>query len=129
MDFDTKDEGAFSERFVFPDGVPLPLSRIQQALERAGLVTWHVEGLADDYAETIRHWTERFEAHWDDAVRIAGMRARPDLAAVPARRAPGLRDRLGLDLPGSRAQARLTAPPAGAAQVEFRRAPGGFVAF
>ena len=27
MDFDTKDEGAFSERFVFPDGVPLPLSR------------------------------------------------------------------------------------------------------
>ena len=39
MDFDTKDEGAFSERFVFPDGVPLPLSRIELALERAGLVT------------------------------------------------------------------------------------------
>jgi cyclopropane-fatty-acyl-phospholipid synthase len=72
-DFDTPDEGAFSERFVFPDGVPLPLSRIQQALERAGLVTWHVEGLADDYAETIRHWTERFESRWEDAVRIAGM--------------------------------------------------------
>jgi cyclopropane-fatty-acyl-phospholipid synthase len=72
-DFDTRDEGAFSERFVFPDGVPLPLSRIQQALERAGLVTWHVEGLADDYAETIRHWTERFESRWEDAVRIAGM--------------------------------------------------------
>ena len=35
MDFDTKDEGAFSERFVFPDGVPLPLSRIELALERA----------------------------------------------------------------------------------------------
>jgi cyclopropane-fatty-acyl-phospholipid synthase len=73
QDFDTKDEGAFSERFVFPDGVPLPLSRIQQALERAGLVTWHVEGLADDYAETIRHWTQRFEEHWEDAVRQAGM--------------------------------------------------------
>jgi cyclopropane-fatty-acyl-phospholipid synthase len=73
QDFDTPDEGAFSERFVFPDGVPLPLSRIQQALERAGLVTWHVEGLANDYAETIRHWTERFEARWEDAVRIAGM--------------------------------------------------------
>ena len=27
-DFDTPDEGAFSERFVFPDGVPLPLSRV-----------------------------------------------------------------------------------------------------
>ncbi len=73
QDFDAKDEGAFSERFVFPDGVPLPLSRIQQALERAGLVTWHVEGLADDYAETIRHWTARFEEHWEDAVRLAGM--------------------------------------------------------
>ena len=72
-DFDTKDEGAFSERFVFPDGVPLPLSRIQQALERTGLVTWHVEGLADDYARTIREWTARFEEHWDDAVRLAGM--------------------------------------------------------
>jgi cyclopropane-fatty-acyl-phospholipid synthase len=72
-DFDTRDEGAFSERFVFPDGVPLPLSRIQQALERAGLVTWHVEGLQHDYARTITHWIERFESRWDDAVRIAGI--------------------------------------------------------
>ena len=38
MDFDTTDEGAFSERFVFPDGVPLPLSRVILAMERAGLV-------------------------------------------------------------------------------------------
>ncbi len=71
-DFDTKDEGAFSERFVFPDGVPLPLSRVQLALERAGLVTTHVEGLAADYAETLGHWTRRFEARYDDAVRLAG---------------------------------------------------------
>ncbi|HET9924836.1 MAG TPA: cyclopropane-fatty-acyl-phospholipid synthase family protein, partial [Methylomirabilota bacterium] len=47
MDFDTKDEGAFSERFVFPDGVPLPLSRITQAMERTGLVVRHVEGLPE----------------------------------------------------------------------------------
>jgi cyclopropane-fatty-acyl-phospholipid synthase len=72
-DFDTPDEGAFSERFVFPDGVPLPLSRIPLALERAGLVTWHVEGLQHDYARTITHWIERFDAHWEDAVRIAGI--------------------------------------------------------
>ncbi len=72
MDFDAKDEGAFSERFVFPDGVPLPLSRIELALERTGLVTQHVEGLAQDYAETIRHWIASFEAHYDDAVRLAG---------------------------------------------------------
>ena len=52
-DFDTPDEGAFSERFVFPDGVPLPLSRICAALERAEFTTTHVEGLQGDYARTI----------------------------------------------------------------------------
>jgi cyclopropane-fatty-acyl-phospholipid synthase len=71
-DFDDPDEGPFSERFVFPDGVPLPLSRIELALERAGLVTTHVEGLADDYAETLRHWIGRFEDRYEQAVRLAG---------------------------------------------------------
>ena len=72
-DFDTPDEGAFSERFVFPDGVPLPLSRIIQALERVEFTTTHVEGLQRDYAKTITYWTERFDARWDDAVRLAGI--------------------------------------------------------
>jgi cyclopropane-fatty-acyl-phospholipid synthase len=72
-DLDTKDEGAFSERFVFPDGVPLPLSRVELALERTGLVTRHVEGLAGDYARTLSVWIERFESRWEDAVRIAGI--------------------------------------------------------
>ena len=71
-DLDTPDEGAFSERFVFPDGVPLPLSRVTLALERAGLAITHVEGLQDDYAETIRHWIDRYESRYDDAVRLAG---------------------------------------------------------
>ena len=102
MDFDAKDEGAFSERFVFPDGVPLPLSRIEQSLERAGLVTRHVEGLPQDYAETLRYWIESYEARYEDAVRLAGRRARPGLARIPARRSPGLSDRLGLGLPGAR---------------------------
>ena len=72
-DFGTSDEGAFSERFVFPDGVPLPLSRIQLALERTELVTRHVEGLPDDYAETLRHWIERFDARYEEAIRIGGI--------------------------------------------------------
>jgi cyclopropane-fatty-acyl-phospholipid synthase len=71
-DLDTPDEGPFSERFVFPDGVPLPLSRITLALERAGLAITHVEGLQDDYAETLRHWIARYESRQDDAVRLAG---------------------------------------------------------
>ena len=71
-DFDDPDEGPFSERFVFPDGVPLPLSRVQQALERAGFATRHVEGLPQDYARTLTEWIARYESRWDDAVRIAG---------------------------------------------------------
>ncbi len=72
MDFDTPDEGAFSERFVFPDGVPLPLSRVLHAMERAAFTTTHVEGLQSDYARTIGYWIEGFDGHWDDAVRLAG---------------------------------------------------------
>ncbi len=72
-DFDSPDEGAFSERFVFPDGVPLPLSRVLHALERAEFVATHIEGLQADYARTIGYWIERFDAHWDDAVRLAGI--------------------------------------------------------
>jgi cyclopropane-fatty-acyl-phospholipid synthase len=72
QDFDDADEGAFSERFVFPDGVPLPLSRVQRALERTGLVTTHVEGLQSDYERTTAEWIKRFESRYDDAVRLAG---------------------------------------------------------
>jgi cyclopropane-fatty-acyl-phospholipid synthase len=72
MDFDTKDEGAFSERFVFPDGVPLPLSRIAAAMERTGLVVRHVEGLPEDYARTLTHWIDSYESRYDEAVRLAG---------------------------------------------------------
>jgi cyclopropane-fatty-acyl-phospholipid synthase len=64
--------GPFSERYVFPDAAPLHLSRIVQAIERAGLETRHVEGLRQDYAETLRHWIERLDANLDDAVRLAG---------------------------------------------------------
>jgi cyclopropane-fatty-acyl-phospholipid synthase len=64
--------GPFSERYVFPDAVPLHLSRVLLALERAGFVTHHVEGFADDYAETLRHWTRRLEENLDRALRLAG---------------------------------------------------------
>ncbi|MFL5887033.1 MAG: class I SAM-dependent methyltransferase [Thermoleophilaceae bacterium] len=69
---DDEDAGPFSDRYVFPDGEPLHLSRVQLALERAGFVVEHVEGFAADYAETVRQWTERFESRLDEAVRIGG---------------------------------------------------------
>jgi cyclopropane-fatty-acyl-phospholipid synthase len=64
--------GSFNERYVFPDGETLQLSRVQLALERAGLVTEHVEGFAADYAETLRHWYENLDRHLPEAERIAG---------------------------------------------------------
>ena len=64
--------GAFSERYVFPDAAPLHLSRIQHAVEAAGLVTEHVEGFAADYATTLTHWIERLDANLDRATELAG---------------------------------------------------------
>jgi cyclopropane-fatty-acyl-phospholipid synthase len=72
LSHDDPGEEAFSERYVFPDGVPLQLSRVLLALERAGLVTRHVEGFAADYEETLAHWIRRFEERQEDAVRLAG---------------------------------------------------------
>jgi cyclopropane-fatty-acyl-phospholipid synthase len=64
--------GAFSERYVFPDAAPLHLSRIQVAVERAGLETHHVEGFRDDYAETLRHWARRLDENAEQAERLIG---------------------------------------------------------
>jgi cyclopropane-fatty-acyl-phospholipid synthase len=64
--------GAFTQRYIFPDGAPLHLSRIQIALERAGLETHHVEGFRDDYAETLRQWARRFDDRLDEAIRLGG---------------------------------------------------------
>jgi cyclopropane-fatty-acyl-phospholipid synthase len=64
--------GPFSERYVFPDAAPLHLSRIQLALERAGIETEHVEGFANDYATTLRHWARNLDNRLPDALRLAG---------------------------------------------------------
>jgi cyclopropane-fatty-acyl-phospholipid synthase len=64
--------GPFSERYVFPDAAPLHLSRIQTAIERAGLETHHVEDFRLDYAETLRHWARRLDENLAEAERIAG---------------------------------------------------------
>jgi cyclopropane-fatty-acyl-phospholipid synthase len=62
----------FSTRYVFPDGEPLSLSRVQLALERAGFWTGHVEGFREDYAVTLRHWAQRLDEHLERAQELAG---------------------------------------------------------
>jgi cyclopropane-fatty-acyl-phospholipid synthase len=70
-DYDATDD-VFSDRYVFPDGEALPLSRVQLALERAGLRTTHVEGFAGDYSRTLVEWTRRLDERLDEAERLAG---------------------------------------------------------
>ncbi|HEY4452197.1 MAG TPA: cyclopropane-fatty-acyl-phospholipid synthase family protein [Solirubrobacteraceae bacterium] len=65
-------EDLFSTRYVFPDGEPLALSRVQLALERAGFHTAHVEGFREDYAVTLRQWAERLDRNLPEAERLAG---------------------------------------------------------
>jgi cyclopropane-fatty-acyl-phospholipid synthase len=64
--------GAFSARYVFPDGAPQPLSRVLAALERAGMSVHHIEEFQADYAETLRHWATRLDENVEEAVRLAG---------------------------------------------------------
>jgi len=66
----TKD--LFCNRYVFPDGEPLPLSRVTLAIERAGLETTHVEGFKDDYARTLRAWIANLDENLEEAKRLAG---------------------------------------------------------
>jgi cyclopropane-fatty-acyl-phospholipid synthase len=62
----------FTMRYVFPDGEPLLLSRVQLAFERAHFYTEHVEGFMSDYALTLRHWHDRLDTHLDEAERLVG---------------------------------------------------------
>ncbi len=64
--------GPFSERYVFPDAAPLHVSRVLLALERAGIEPEHVEGLRQDYVDTLSEWIRRLDANLEEAERLAG---------------------------------------------------------
>jgi cyclopropane-fatty-acyl-phospholipid synthase len=66
------DAGPFNDRYVFPDGEPLQLSKVLEALERMGFETHHVEGFRDDYAETLKHWMQRLDDNLPRALELAG---------------------------------------------------------
>jgi cyclopropane-fatty-acyl-phospholipid synthase len=64
--------GDFTQRYVFPDGDPLHLSRVQLALERAGFVTEHVEEFGRDYYTTLGEWIKRLDENLVRAEQLAG---------------------------------------------------------
>ncbi len=64
--------GDFTQRYVFPDGEPVQLSRIQLGLERAGFVTEHVEEFGKDYYDTLTEWIKRLDENLERAEQLAG---------------------------------------------------------
>jgi cyclopropane-fatty-acyl-phospholipid synthase len=64
--------GPFSERYVFPDGAPLHLSRVILAMENARYVIDHVEGLHGNYERTLAAWTRNLESDLPRAIELAG---------------------------------------------------------
>jgi cyclopropane-fatty-acyl-phospholipid synthase len=61
---------AFTAKYIFPGGYVPALSEVMPAIERAGLRVADVEVLRIHYAETLRHWRERFMAMRDEAERM-----------------------------------------------------------
>ena len=53
---------AWIDKYIFPGGYSPSLSEVMPAIEKAGLIVTDVEILRLHYAETIRHWRDRFEA-------------------------------------------------------------------
>jgi len=52
-------------KYIFPGGYIPALSEVIPAIERAGLLVCDIEILRLHYAETLKHWRERFLAHRD----------------------------------------------------------------
>ncbi len=55
------------DRYIFPGGYVPSLSEAMSAVEKAGLVTADIEVWRLHYAETLRHWHDRFVARQDEA--------------------------------------------------------------
>ena len=62
------------QKYIFPGGYVPSLSEIIPAIERAGLIVSDVEVLRLHYAETLKHWRERFLGRRAEAVAISGER-------------------------------------------------------
>ena len=60
----------FIRKYIFPGGYIPALLEVLPHIERAGLVVTDIEILRLHYAETLRHWRERFMANREKAVEI-----------------------------------------------------------
>jgi cyclopropane-fatty-acyl-phospholipid synthase len=53
-------------KYIFPGGYSPALSEVVPVIERVGLCITDIEVLRLHYAKTLRHWRQRFLAHWDE---------------------------------------------------------------
>jgi len=57
-------------KYIFPGGYSPALSEVLPAIERSGLIPTDIEILRLHYAETLRHWRQRFMANWSRAAQL-----------------------------------------------------------
>jgi cyclopropane-fatty-acyl-phospholipid synthase len=67
-------EGAFMDRYVFPDGDLVSLDMVIGAAEASGFDTRDVENLREHYALTLRHWIRRLEGSAEAITQLVGER-------------------------------------------------------
>lgn len=61
---------AWIRKYIFPGGSMPALSEVLPHIERSGLYITDIEVLRMHYAETLRHWRQRFADHRDKAKEI-----------------------------------------------------------
>jgi len=59
-------------KYIFPGGYTPAMSEVLQAIEKVGLWVTDIEVLRLHYAETLRHWRERFLANRDQIKQLSG---------------------------------------------------------
>ncbi len=62
--------GEWIERYIFPGGYTPSLSEVTRATERVGLWVTDIEVLRLHYAETLKHWHDRFQARRAEAAAL-----------------------------------------------------------
>lgn len=61
---------AWIQKYIFPGGYCPSLSEVFPNIENSKLICTDMEILHFHYAETLKHWRERFMANWDKAKNI-----------------------------------------------------------
>ncbi|HEY4094276.1 MAG TPA: cyclopropane-fatty-acyl-phospholipid synthase family protein [Baekduia sp.] len=66
-------EKSLLQRYVFPDGELIPVARVVEALQDAGLETRDVESLREHYDLTLRRWLSNLAEHREAAIAEVGI--------------------------------------------------------